>query len=358
MFPSTQEYGTGRERLGIGQGGSPPPSGRDSNDKGPTLQEYLRFGRLIGERAQDVQRQLDINNASIRVDEASQQYLEEWQNEQFQSYAMFESLVKDDILPPEPAASRTAAVLMRNKNIAVPGLKSLAKFVEQEYGTTAQRPLNASERKLARNKNQAGLATELVTEAEPYELVATTAPLPPQLPELVAKPRHPYSLTADTNGQVSLYGHGLQFMCYYVHLTLPLFPVEDVFFPLVFERRTLFLFGLGLRASLYRTDLRDRLETSLSVSSNMSASFLLPSAPSSVISLSSDSAMSLMLTNLTSVSGIPSISSGTSAKARGPLASLVHSNIFYKSNFFTIAVLRPVLERLGTYILLSLVVCR
>ena len=100
-----------------------------------------------------------------------------------------------------------------------------------------------------------------------------------------------------------------------------------VLFPSVWKKECV-RFGFGLHAaSHYRTDSRDRLETSLSVSSNMSASFLLPSAPSSVISLSSDSVMSLMLTNLTSVSGIPSISSGTSAM-KSSMPSLVHSRSF------------------------------
>ncbi len=65
----------------------------------------------------------------------------------------------------------------------------------------------------------------------------------------------------------------------------------------------------------YNTASRVSEDTSRCGPSNNSANFLRPSAPNSVISLSSERVISLMLTSLTSVSGIPSIFSGTTAKA-------------------------------------------
>lgn len=62
---------------------------------------------------QDVQRQLDLNGAAVRVDEASQQYLDEWQNEQLNAYSMFEALVDEGV---RGRAGQENSVLMKNKN--------------------------------------------------------------------------------------------------------------------------------------------------------------------------------------------------------------------------------------------------
>ena len=67
---------------------------------------------MIGERVQDVQRQLDINGAAVRVDEASQQYLDEWQNEQINAYTMFEALVDEGVRK----NGQENSMLMKNKN--------------------------------------------------------------------------------------------------------------------------------------------------------------------------------------------------------------------------------------------------
>jgi len=68
---------------------------------------------MIGDRAQDVQRQLESNSATVRVDSASQQYLEEWQNEQMNAYSVFETLMEGDGVGSSQGASTK---LMKNKN--------------------------------------------------------------------------------------------------------------------------------------------------------------------------------------------------------------------------------------------------
>ena len=130
MIQFAQEYGSGRQRLGINQESSspsPPPSSNPSAPS-PTLGEYLQFGKLIGERVQDVQRQLDINGAEVRVDEASEKILNAWQSEQMQAYSMFEALVDEGL---RGSASQDNATLVRNKNRLASGPSSLAKFVEK-----------------------------------------------------------------------------------------------------------------------------------------------------------------------------------------------------------------------------------
>jgi hypothetical protein len=124
---SMQEYGTGRARLGIGREDgndvSPTvplpsltsaPNSAKRDETAPKLGEYLQFGKLIGERVQDVQRQLDINGARVQIDQESLEMLQDWQNEQKNAYAMFEALV-DEQLRGNAAASEKDT-LLRNKN--------------------------------------------------------------------------------------------------------------------------------------------------------------------------------------------------------------------------------------------------
>jgi hypothetical protein len=124
-----QEYGTGRARLGIDGSGeaaaAPPPAPADTPAPAPgpgpaapspTLGEYLRFGKMLGERVQDVQRQLDINATEVRVDAASRALLDEWQTEQVDAYAMFESLAAADPAGAGGATGFQSEVLLRNKN--------------------------------------------------------------------------------------------------------------------------------------------------------------------------------------------------------------------------------------------------
>jgi hypothetical protein len=67
----------------------------------------------MGDRAQDVQRQLDINGADVRVDPASLEYLGDWQQEQMEAYRMFERMASAELGTGAPEQS---AVLRRNKD--------------------------------------------------------------------------------------------------------------------------------------------------------------------------------------------------------------------------------------------------
>lgn len=89
-------------------------SGGGAPDPAPTLKEYLQFGRMIGERVQDVQRQLDMNSTPVQVDEDSARYMEEWQNQQMSAYAMFETMVGAAL--DGPAQAQGNSTLERNKN--------------------------------------------------------------------------------------------------------------------------------------------------------------------------------------------------------------------------------------------------
>lgn len=106
----------------------------------------------MGDRVQDVQRQLELNNTPVVVDENSLQYLEEWQTQQKQLYSMFESIVDDGGGDKPGLYAKKSKKLEKNKNVAVAGLESLANFVEKEYGESILPP-TASQRKLAKNKN-------------------------------------------------------------------------------------------------------------------------------------------------------------------------------------------------------------
>jgi len=106
----------------------------------------------MGDRVQDVQRQLELNNTPVVVDESSLQYLEEWQTQQKQLYSMFESIIDDEGVDKPGLYAKKSKKLEKNKNVAVSGLESLANFVEKEYGESVLPP-TASQRKLAKNKN-------------------------------------------------------------------------------------------------------------------------------------------------------------------------------------------------------------
>ena len=172
-----QDYGSGRQRLGINESSAsspPPPSTSNSpSAPNPTLGEYLQFGKLIGERVQDVQRQLDINGAEVRVDEASEKILNEWQSEQMAAYSMFEALVDEGL---RGSASQDNATLVRNKNRLASAPASLAKFVEKAYGNTPK-PMTAGDRKLAKNRLRLGGGDKgaITSEEGIFELVAASS---------------------------------------------------------------------------------------------------------------------------------------------------------------------------------------
>lgn len=200
-----QEYGSGRQRLGINESSSsspPPPSDNStpSDPNNPTLGEYLQFGKLIGERVQDVQRQLDINGAEVRVDEASEKILDEWQSEQMAAYSMFEALVDEGL---RGSDSEDNATLIRNKNRLSTGPASLAKFVEKAYGN-APKPMSAGDRKLARNKRRLGGGDKEVAGSEEgtFELVALSSndENDEKAPSLIGKPMR--AAGADGDSQV------------------------------------------------------------------------------------------------------------------------------------------------------------
>jgi hypothetical protein len=151
----------------------------------------------MGDRVQDVQRQLELNNTPVVVDESSLQYLEEWQTQQKQLYSMFESIVDDGGIDKPGLYAKKSKKLEKNKNVAVSGLESLANFVEKEYGESVLRP-TASQRKLAKNKNTN--SGSIVAEAERSgkdkrfssrgeELAMPRAPR--KTPALAQKPKRP-----------------------------------------------------------------------------------------------------------------------------------------------------------------------
>jgi hypothetical protein len=311
----TQEYGSGRQRLGIDQTSSSPPPANTS-DSNPTLGEYLQFGKLIGERVQDVQRQLDINGAEVRVDEASEKILNEWQSEQMQAYSMFEALVDEGL---RGSASQDNSTLVRNKNRLASGPASLAKFVEKAYGN-APKPMSAGDRKLARNRQRAGGGDKEIAADEEgtFELVALSSideNDKTATPSLVGKPMR--AAAEDSQVRCLKYFYIVGVIFFILFVLHPFYTTVVVWFCFLWfnfytSRGVSVLFILFFR---YKTASRVSDDTSLCCPSNNSASFLRPSAPNSVISFSSESVTSLIFTSLTSVSGIPSIFSGTSAAA-------------------------------------------
>lgn len=158
-------YGTGRADLGLpsGPGGSSQPHAPEAPK--PTLGDYLTFGKLIGERVQDVKRQLDINGQAVVVDKQSQELLQDWEAEQTAAYEMFEALVSREADIGEQA-SRTNSVLMKNKNKASDNIARISRFVQKEY--LSDRPLTAAEKKLSKNRERAGLELNAAQAMELY----------------------------------------------------------------------------------------------------------------------------------------------------------------------------------------------
>lgn len=207
-----QEYGSGRQRLGIPTPSrpSPPPSpaptspptttNTDNSTNAPKLKEYLEFGKLLGDRVQDVKRQLEISGTAVTTDQESQEFMDAWENQQMRAYSMFESLVSEEMRGKSNENPRN--VLQRNKNRLAVGPKSLQKFVEREFGS-ATRPLTAAERKLAKNKNLenknfdkfelVAAATGAAAAAAAAAPPSSTAPPQEQQVTLVGKPLRPFS---------------------------------------------------------------------------------------------------------------------------------------------------------------------
>lgn len=81
-----QEYGSGRSQLGI-------QSNSAENSRQPGATEYLHFGRLIGESAEESSKRLDEIPGSWTKDTRAELYLEKWNHEEDMSYQMFETLL-------------------------------------------------------------------------------------------------------------------------------------------------------------------------------------------------------------------------------------------------------------------------
>lgn len=86
-----QEYGSGRSQLGIQSNTS--EGGKQS---GGTAAEYLHFGRLIGESAEESSKRLEKVSDTVKKDKRAELYLEKWNHEEEMSYQMFETLLDGD----------------------------------------------------------------------------------------------------------------------------------------------------------------------------------------------------------------------------------------------------------------------
>ena len=110
--PHTQDYGSGRRNM-PGAGDVPPPAtaAPSPQEPEPSLADYLSFGRLMGEKVQQVQAQLELNGVAVRVDEESDEFLASWEEEQESQYKMFEALATKEL-----GDGAGSAKLNRNKN--------------------------------------------------------------------------------------------------------------------------------------------------------------------------------------------------------------------------------------------------
>lgn len=82
-----QEYGSGRAEVGYGRV-------TDETSEGPGAADYLHFGRLIGERAEESKHRLDRSSMDVSNDPRAELYLEKWSQEEEMSYSMFETLLE------------------------------------------------------------------------------------------------------------------------------------------------------------------------------------------------------------------------------------------------------------------------
>ncbi|KAL4458845.1 hypothetical protein ABPG75_013710 [Micractinium tetrahymenae] len=164
-----------------------------------TLAEYLHFGRLIGERPQQVKQQLDISGVQVQVDAESKEYLQSWEREELEAYAMFEAVVRAESSRSGGASSSAAAKkLQRNKNVlsAAASAEQLRQGARSQYERGV--PMTASQRRLARNKQNAGGLEALMREAAAtedeeggFELVAARPTAAAGAVKLAAKPSRP-----------------------------------------------------------------------------------------------------------------------------------------------------------------------
>ena len=65
----------------------------ESPREGPGAAEYLHFGRLIGEKAEESKNRLKKSSVNVSKDPRAELYLEKWSQEEEMSYSMFETLL-------------------------------------------------------------------------------------------------------------------------------------------------------------------------------------------------------------------------------------------------------------------------
>lgn len=161
---------SGSEAAPRGGGASSAQQQPPEAAQGPTLSNYLEFGRLMGESPQEVQKRLALADMSLAVDDASRQYLQAWEEEEEEQYRMFEAVLEAQLSGYQPAGtSRTSKTLQRNKNRAaavvdVERLREAMQARQQGGGQTVR--ISAAERKLARSK-QGSIALRSFSGATP-----------------------------------------------------------------------------------------------------------------------------------------------------------------------------------------------
>ena len=79
-----QEYGSGRTEM---------KKASENAREGPGAAEYLHFGRLIGEKAEESKDRLEKSSVNVAKDPRAELYLEKWSQEEEMSYSMFETLL-------------------------------------------------------------------------------------------------------------------------------------------------------------------------------------------------------------------------------------------------------------------------
>lgn len=79
-----QDYGSGRAEM---------KKELESDREGPGAAEYLHFGRLIGEKAEESKNRLEKSSVNVSKDPRAELYLEKWSQEEEMSYSMFETLL-------------------------------------------------------------------------------------------------------------------------------------------------------------------------------------------------------------------------------------------------------------------------
>lgn len=84
MVVCLQDYGSGRAEMN---------KESESAREGPGAAEYLHFGRLIGEKAEESKNRLEKSSVNVSKDPRAELYLEKWSQEEEMSYSMFETLL-------------------------------------------------------------------------------------------------------------------------------------------------------------------------------------------------------------------------------------------------------------------------